>query len=206
MLVLGWWWRLVVWTRFLWRVSRLDLSMVAVHPDRCGGLAFVGNSVAAFAPVAAGFGAIVAGAIANEVVYGGAPLAAQQDAVVVVLVLVVVLFTAPLMVFTPRLLHLVRRSGEDYFGLATTFGRQFEREWFDPAQRDAQRNLLERADFSAAADLYGLVDRVASVRLVPVRLTGIVLLGVATLLPFLPVALAVVSFDRIVGALLGLLH
>ena len=206
MLVLGWLWRLLVWTRLLWLLSRLDLALVAVHPDRCAGLAFVGNSLVGFAPVAAGLAAIVAGAMANEVVYGGASLAAQKDAVVVVVLLAIVLFTTPLLVFSPKLLQLKRRGADAYDGLATAFGRQFEREWFDPARPAAQRELLDRSDFSAGTDLYQLVDRVGALRLVPVHLTGVALLAIATALPFVPVALAVVSFDAIVAALLGLLH
>ena len=206
MLVLAWLWRLLVWTRFLWRVAKLDLELISVHPDRSAGLGFVGNSVIGFAPVAAGLGAIVAGAIANQVIYGGASLAAQQDAVVAVALLAVVLFTAPLLVFSIRLAQLVRRDAAQYDNLATAFGHQFEREWFDPARPAAQRGLLDRADFSAAADLYQLVERARTLRVVPVRLIGIVLLAAATLLPFVPVALAVASFDAVIGALLGLLH
>jgi hypothetical protein len=197
---------LLVWTRFLWLVARLDLALVCVHPDRSAGLAFVGNSLVGFAPVAAGLGSIVAGAVANQVIYGGASLAAQQNAAIAVAVVAVVLFTAPLLVFSAGLVQLVRREAARYDSLATAFGQQFEREWFHSGQPVAERSLLDRGDFSAAADLYALVERVRLVRAVPVRLSHIVLLVVATLLPFLPVALAVVSFDVVIGALLGLLH
>jgi len=33
-LLLGWVWRQILWSRFLWLVSRLDLQIVATHPDR----------------------------------------------------------------------------------------------------------------------------------------------------------------------------
>jgi len=39
-----------------------------------------------------------------------------------------------------------------------------------------------------------------------VQLRGIVLLALATLLPFVPVSLMVLSFDTVLDALLGLLH
>jgi hypothetical protein len=35
-----WYWRMMVWTRFLWQVSRIDLNLVAMHPDRRAGLGF----------------------------------------------------------------------------------------------------------------------------------------------------------------------
>ena len=36
-----WYFRLLIWTRFLWQVSRIDLSLVPTHPDRVGGLGFL---------------------------------------------------------------------------------------------------------------------------------------------------------------------
>jgi hypothetical protein len=206
MLMLAWLWRLIVWTRFLWLMTRLDLALVSVHPDRAAGLGFVGNSLLGFAPVAAALGCIVAGSVANKVIYGGASLAAQQDAAIAVALLSVALFTAPLLVCSARLIRLVRREAAQYDTLATAFGQQFEHEWFNPGQPVTDRSLLDRPDFSAAADLYALAERVRALRAVPVRWTHIVLLVAATLLPFLPVALAVVSFDAVIGALLSLLH
>jgi len=206
MLMLAWLWRLIVWTRFLWLMARLDLALVSVHPDRAAGLGFVGNSLLGFAPVAAALGCIVAGSVANKVIYGGASLAAQQDAAIAVALLSVALFTAPLLVCSARLIRLARREAARYDSLATAFGQQFEREWFNPGQPVTGRSLLDRPDFSAAADLYALAERVRTLRAVPVRWTHIVLLVAVTLLPFLPVALAVVSFDAVIGALLSLLH
>ena len=45
-----------------------------------------------------------------------------------------------------------------------------------------------------------------STLIVPIQLRGIALLALATLLPFVPVPLIVVSFDAVIDALLGLLH
>ena len=55
-LLLAWLWRLFVWTLFLWRMARSPIRLCAAHPDRAGGLKFVGYSVRAFAPVGAAFG------------------------------------------------------------------------------------------------------------------------------------------------------
>ena len=35
--------RLFIWARFLWHVSRIDLSLIPTHPDRCGGLSFLAS-------------------------------------------------------------------------------------------------------------------------------------------------------------------
>jgi hypothetical protein len=50
-LLLRWYFRLFVWTRFLWQVSRINLQLVPTHPDRAGGLGFLTATVYAFIPL-----------------------------------------------------------------------------------------------------------------------------------------------------------
>ena len=50
-LLLRWYLRLVVWYGLLWRVSRLTLRLTSTHPDRMGGLSFLGKMTYAFAPI-----------------------------------------------------------------------------------------------------------------------------------------------------------
>ena len=73
-LLLRWYFRLFIWTRFLWQVSRIELSLVPTHPDRVGGLGFLANTVYAFTPLAVAHGALLAGLIANRIFYLGAAL------------------------------------------------------------------------------------------------------------------------------------
>lgn len=40
-LLLGWVWRLALWTRFLYGLARLDLELVPAHPDRAAGIGFI---------------------------------------------------------------------------------------------------------------------------------------------------------------------
>jgi hypothetical protein len=60
-LLCRWYFRLFIWTRFLWQVSRIGLSLVPTHPDRVGGLSFLSNTVYAFAVLAVAHGALLAG-------------------------------------------------------------------------------------------------------------------------------------------------
>jgi hypothetical protein len=203
-LIVGWLWRLVLWTRFLFLVSRLELALVPEHPDRAAGLGFLGNSLRGFSYVAAAFGAIVAGAAANQVVHNGVEFTAFRYVGFGTAAACVVLFTAPLLVFAGRLAE-ERRRGLRLFGqLATSFGLQFGREWFGPG-RVVRREALDRGDFSAATDLYQVVDRVQAMRFVPISRTNIVMVAGAALLPFIPVALMAMPFEQLIGKLLGFL-
>ena len=77
-LLCRWYFRLFIWTRFLWQVSRIELSLVPTHPDRVGGLGFLSNTVYAFALLAVAHGALLAGLIANRIFYLGAALPRVQ--------------------------------------------------------------------------------------------------------------------------------
>jgi hypothetical protein len=204
LLLVGWMWRLVLWTRFLVLVSRLDLPIVPEHPDRAGGMGFLGYSVRGFAFVAAAFGAIVAGSVANEVLHHGASLGSLRNVIGGTAGACVLLFCAPLCVFAPRLAAERRRGLRQFGELATNFGLRFGEEWFH-ATRRVDPQVLDRNDFSAATDLYQVVDRVQAMRFVPLDRTNVLMLAGAALVPFAPVALLAIPVETLVKTLFGLL-
>ena len=203
-LILGWAWRWILWTRLLWLVSRLDLRLIPSHPDRAAGLRFVSYTVRAWWPLGFTLGAIVAGVLATKIVHHEAVLFDYRYGITAVALTPVALFTAPLLVFFGKLLEAWRRGLFEYGELVDRFGRHFERKWLQQ-QAHTDDSILERPDFSAATDLYQVADRVHEMRLVPVDFRSLVMLAVATLLPFAPVVLLGLPFDDIVSALAGLL-
>jgi hypothetical protein len=54
----------VVWARLLWRISKLNLHLSAAHPDRTGGLGFLGATPYAFVPLLVAQGSLLSGLIA----------------------------------------------------------------------------------------------------------------------------------------------
>jgi hypothetical protein len=69
--LLRWYWRLFIWFRFLWQVSRIKLNLIPTHPDRCAGLAFLGRSAYAYGPFLFAQGVMLAGVVASRVLYMG---------------------------------------------------------------------------------------------------------------------------------------
>ena len=67
LLAAAWLWRVAIWARFVWKVSRLDLQLVPAHPDLVGGLSFVNGSLGAFALVSLAIGATFAGSVAESI-------------------------------------------------------------------------------------------------------------------------------------------
>jgi hypothetical protein len=201
---LGWLWRLALWGRCRWRLSRLDLQLVPARPDQMAGLKFVGYSVRAFALLGFALGVIVAGRVAVRVVHTGVSPLALTPLVVGLVVGVVLLCSGPLLVFTGKLLEAWRRGILAYGALASAVGQQFERKWLTRTEA-IDAGALEVPDFSATTDLYQIVSNVYQIWIVPLDLKSLGLLVGATLLPFLPVVLTVVPLKAIVAELTHLL-
>src|SRR6185369_17225954 len=98
-----WYTRVFIWFRFLWHVSRLNLHLVSIHPDRCAGLAFVGKSAYAFAPILFAQGAMLAGVVASRVLYRGESLLSFKLQIAGFVVFLVLAVLAPLLMFTPKM-------------------------------------------------------------------------------------------------------
>ena len=195
MLIFGWFWRLALWTRLLWCISRFDLRLVASHPDHCAGLGFLSQSVRAFAIVATALAVIVAGRSAH-IVLGGGGLPTQHFYFNIgLLVAVLALFVAPLLVFAPVMLSVWQSGTFTYGALADRVGHAFERKWFDGNK--IEPDALEKPDFSATTDLYAIVANVEAMRFVPVDLKALISLAVAMVLPFVPVVLMAFPLEEI---------
>ena len=63
-----------IWFQLLWRISRLNLRLSADHPDRSGGIGFLGECSYAFGPILFAQGVLLSGLIASRVMYEGRSL------------------------------------------------------------------------------------------------------------------------------------
>ena len=133
-----------------------------------------------------------------------APLSAHIHLVIALVVGVVILFSGPLLVFTGKLLQEKWRGTFEYGALAHAQGQQFEQKWLKHAQ-GIDADMLSAPDFSATTDLYQVVANVYDMRAIPIDLRNLIVLILATLLPFLPVVFMAMPLDVILTKLLGLL-
>jgi hypothetical protein len=117
-LLLRWYYRLCIWARFLWQVSRIELRLVPTHPDRAGGLGFLTSIVPAFMPLLLAQGALYAGMIANRILFLGAKLPEFKFDLVFVGAVLLFAVLGPLLVFTPQLARAKRTGLREYGVLA----------------------------------------------------------------------------------------
>ena len=116
-ILLRWYFRLFIWARFLWHVSRIELKLVPTHPDRCGGLGFLASVSAAFAPVAAGPGRSDGGDDCKPDFFRRGETAAVQGGNHRLVAVMLFAVFGPLLVFIP-VLGRAKRAGLREYGVA----------------------------------------------------------------------------------------
>lgn len=203
-ILLRWYLRVLIWFRFLWRVSRLNLRLTSTHPDRAGGLAFLGKSSYAFGPFLFAQGAMLAGLIASRVLYQGESLLAFKMEAAGLVGFFVLFILGPLVMFTPQLSRAKRRGLGDYGLLASCYVEGFEDKWVrgEAAQGD---ELLGSGDIQSLADLGNSYAVVQEMRVVPFGLEDIARLVVATAAPLLPLALTIFSLEDLIVRLVKIM-
>jgi hypothetical protein len=203
-LLCRWYFRLFIWTRFLWQVSRIDLRLVPAHPDRAGGLGFLSETVFAFIPLLIAHGALVAAQIGDRIYHVGAKLPEFMIETLIMVILLICVVLGPLLVFAPQLVQAKRTGLRQYGSLAERYVREFDAKWlFGGAPADEP--LLGSGDIQSLADLGNSFAIVRTIRIVPFTKEAILLLVAVTIAPLVPLLLTVMPLEELLKKLLGIL-
>lgn len=203
-LLYRWFFRMFIWSRFLYRMSRLDLNLVPTHPDRAGGIAFVGANQRYFGMIVFALGAVFAGVFGNEIIYENVSLSSIRVPAVATAVVLAFLIQLPGLFFC-SILRKTKRSGVFVYGnLALRYTSEFQRKWVD---RDSQSDeqLLGSSDIQSLADLGNSYEVIEDMKIVPFTLRSSIWLAVAFLVPVLPLQLTVMRLDEIIQTILKLI-
>jgi len=202
-LLLRWYFRLFIWTRFLWQVSRIDLILVPTHPDQLGGLGLLSNTVYAFAVLLLTHGAMLAGQLADRILFLGAKLPEfTLEIASMVLFLLCVVF-GPLLVFAPQLSRAKRQGLLAYGTFAEAYVRDFDAKWLQ-GKRPANESAMGSSDIQSLADLANSFAVVRAMRLAPITKESVVQLAAAVLVPLAPLLLTTMHMEQLLRKLLGL--
>ena len=195
-ILLRWYMRLFIWFRLLWQVSRINLNLIASHPDRAAGLAFLGKSAYAFGPILFAQGVMLAGLVAERVLYRGESLVSFKLQIGGFVVFFVLAILGPLLMFTPRMARAKRKGLADYGLLAQHYVEGFEQKWVR-RQPASSEELLGTGDIQSLADLGNSYAMVRDMRAVPFGLEDISRLAAATAAPLLPLLLTIFSPEEL---------
>ena len=203
-LVLRWYFRLFIWYLFLGRVARLRLRLNPLHPDRAGGLGFLGTSVDAFAPVLIAQTAILAGVIAGQIFHAGAKLPGFKFEIVGFILFLMLLVLFPLMFFVFQLVEAKLAASREFGELASRYANEFRQKWLQ-GDRGSQETLLGTGDIQSLADLANSYEVVRGMRPLPFDRGLVVRLAILIALPLLPLTLTMIPLDELLERLVKLL-
>ncbi|MNU62674.1 MULTISPECIES: hypothetical protein [Aeromonas] len=203
-LMLRWFYRIFIWGRLLWQLSRIPLELIPTHPDRNAGLGFLGTSAYAYSPLLMVFGVQLAGYILNRILHDGAVLTAYKPEIALIVVFGLVLVLAPLTVFATQIMQAKRQGLREYGVLAAEYTRDFEHRWLHSNSRDNE-TLLGSADIQSLADLGNAYAVIKEIRPLPFSRDMIMQLITATLIPFIPLLFTLFSFEVILDRVIGII-
>lgn len=203
-LLFRWYFRLFIWMRFLWQVSRIELRLIPTHPDRVGGLGFLSNTVYAFVPLAVAHGALFSGMLANHIFHLGSKLTDFKMEIAALAVFLLCVIIGPLLVFSPQLSQAKRKGLREYGTLAQRYVRDFDDKWLRGGA-PAGEPLVGSSDIQSLADLGNSFEVVKTMKFVPVSRDAILLLAAATVMPIVPLLLTMMPLEELLKKLFGIL-
>lgn len=184
-LVIRWFWRFLVWTLLLFRISRLKLQLTPLHPDRTGGLGFLSIYPSIFSGFVFALSSVVAASLVKEMqLVSHAP---EQVWFFLAgwLLVIFILFIAPLLVFTGPLYYTRERALIEYGRLATMHNIAFHRKWI--SKEPDYDELLGSPDPSALADINAAIENAQRLRYIPLDMRATIQLLLAAGIPLLAV-------------------
>jgi len=193
-----------IWARFLWQVSRIELSLIPTHPDRLGGLGFLSKTVYAFTILATAHGTLLAGTLANRIFFVGARLPEYKMPIAVMVCFVLCMVLGPPMVFAPQLAKTKRTGLREYGTLAERYVREFDRKWLR-GEAPADEPLVGSGDIQSLADLGNSYEVVRTIRILPITKETILQVVFATIAPIVPLALTMMPLEELLKTLAGVL-
>lgn len=200
-----WLWRFFTWGLMLRDIARCDLRLVASHPDRCGGIAFIGQYPKTYLMFVFALSCVVAAGVLKAVVHAGASLLSFKFALFGLVVFLVIAFVLPLLAFAPVLVALKKQGLSRYGALVSQHHLAFEARWLAGGAAAPGEDALGSPDMSSLADLSVAYELVKSMQAVPVTKASIFPLLLAATVPLAGVALTRVPFKAILDSVKGLL-
>jgi hypothetical protein len=150
------------------------------------------------------YAAAASGVLSREVLFDKVPIESYKIPVAALIILMLLLFLGPLLMFAPALLRTRRKSLHEYSTLGSKLGRLYDQKWVR-GTNPADESLLSTPDNTSLANYsrdYELVDRM---RVFPFEPRAVIALALAGLIPMLPLLATAMPMAEIFKLLLKVL-
>jgi hypothetical protein len=146
--------------------------------------------------------ALLAGAIANNVLHQGARLMTFKMEVVGAVALMVLVAVCPLLFFTPQLIDAENRENREYGTFASEYVRHFRKRWISGQRAD---EMLGSGDIQSLADLGNSFNVILEMSPLPFTRKGVIELLACIVIPLAPLVLTVVPLNQLIDHLAKLI-
>src|SRR4029453_6633273 len=117
------------WSLLLWRVARLDLRLIPIHPDGVAGLGMFGTAQIAVAPIVFAITAMLAASYAEQLLFRAATIRQVLLPLAAAIAASTFLAIAPLLTFSGRLFRAKYEGLMTYGALSQCYVQAFDDKW-----------------------------------------------------------------------------
>jgi hypothetical protein len=202
-ILLRWVWRLLLWTLWLRKVSKLGLQVLATHPDRAGGLGFLGEAQTGFNLLLIPVALVFSARAVLWIQFGGGSPEQLKYVIGAFVILAILLVQGPLFVFTGILVAARRHGIMQYGALADAYVHDFHGKWVGD-RKPSEEPLLGTADIQSLADIGNSLQVVRGMRVAPIGVQELTGTALCALLPMLPLLSTIIPVQEILKKVLEL--
>ena len=195
-----WLWKAVIWTMFLYHVSRTRLKLAVGHPDRVGGLRFLGDIQAGFGILIFAVGLMLVAAVFKGIAFDGQTIYDFKTPILAFVFLAPLTFLAPLLMFTIQLYESKLEGTLQYDILLTQFINTFEVQHVHSTSSQSDPMKITEELF-ALSGIINLSGHVSNMRIVPFDLHTLSRLFASAAAPMLPLIPKVVPWPKLANTL-----
>ncbi len=203
-ILLRWYFRIIIWYRFLWQISRLSLQLNSLHPDRAGGLGFLTNSIYALEPFLLAHSVLLSGMIFNRIWNTGAVIVDFKIEIISILIFLLLIPLTPLFFFIFQMIKEKRIGTLKYSVVANRYANDFRQKWITTASKD-NTSILGSSDIQSLADLFNSFEVSNTMRIIPFSKSSVLMLVMVTVLPLLPLIFTLIPLEKIVSQIVGVI-
>lgn len=194
-------WKWLLWCYFLFRLSGVNLLLVPTHPDKHGGIGFLGLSPMGIAPVTLATAAAIGANWRYQILAQGAHLADFKLPAIVLLVIVIIVAVGPLALFVPKLAAVRRKGILEYGTLGQLHSMDFHQKWV-VNRAGHEEEFLTAPEISTLTDYGSSYESIEKMQPFPVDKGAFLALAISVALPMLPTVLAEIPLKEVLKGLL----
>ncbi len=203
-LLLRWLWRYLVWIALLFRISQMKLNLKPTHPDGSGGISIIFLAQRNFMLFFVVCGMVISTVMINLLNDKMVTFEAIRIEILGYIIFSIVLVLFPLIFFMRKLIKTKYEGQLELSKAATNLSNKYEEEWVRPMGNE-KRIAEETVDPSMQVDYSGVYILLQELRIIPVRLSDLMIMVVSLFIPFIPIFFIQFSVVELLQKLIGLL-